>query len=183
DHVHTINQVIEKSAEYNRPLYMAFIDYEKAFDSVEIPAVLEALRRQGICDSYVNTIANIYKDSTATLLLHKKSRKIPIQKGVRQGDTISPMLFTACLEEIFKSLDWNEKGLRINGDYLSNLRFADDIVLFSNDGDELQKMIEDLSRESAKVGLRMNMQKTKIMFSGTVDNAQCHVASRSETRH
>ena len=71
DHIHVINQVIEKSAEYNQPLYMAFIDYEKAFDSVEISAVIEALRNQGVEEAYVNILANIYKDSTATLVLHK----------------------------------------------------------------------------------------------------------------
>ena len=60
DHIHVINQVIEKSAEYNQPFYMYFIDYEKAFDSVEIPAVIEALRNQGVQEAYVNILANIY---------------------------------------------------------------------------------------------------------------------------
>ena len=74
-----------------------FIDYEKGFDSVEISAVIEALRNQGVQDAHVNILA-IYKDCTATLVLHKKSTKLPIKKGVRQGDTISPMPFTACSE-------------------------------------------------------------------------------------
>ncbi|MCJ3464053.1 hypothetical protein LNY58_26555, partial [Klebsiella pneumoniae] len=84
----------------------------------------------------------------ATIVLHKESSKIPIRKGVRQGDTISPVLFTACLQEVFRTLDWEQVGVRVNGEYLSNLRFADDIALLSNSGDELQSMITDLNRQS-----------------------------------
>ena len=80
DHILVINHVIEKSAEYNQPLYTGFIDYENAFGSVEIPAVIEALRNQGVQEAYVNILANIYKDSTATLVLHRKSRKLPMKK-------------------------------------------------------------------------------------------------------
>lgn len=60
-------------------------------------------------------------------------------------------------------LDRNK--IKINREYLSYLQFADDMVLFSNDGDELQRMIGDLNQESIKVGLKMNMLKTKIMLS------------------
>lgn len=103
------------------------------------------MRNQGVQGAYLNILANIDKVSTATMVLHKNRRNIPIKKEVRQGDTISPMLFTACLEDVFKLLDWEGLGVRIDGEYLSNLRFADDIVLFSNNGDELQQMIEDLN--------------------------------------
>ena len=88
------------------------------------------------------------------------------------------MLFTACLEEVFKLLDWEGLGVRINGEYLSNLRFADDIVLFSNNGDELQQMIEDLNRESVRVGLKINMQKTKIMFYSLAREQEFRIASQ-----
>ncbi len=87
---------------------------------------------------------DIYRDSTATIQLHKKSRIIPIRKGVRQGDTISPKLFTACLEEIFKKLEWDDMGLKVDGEYLNNLRFADGIVLLSNSREDLEKMISSL---------------------------------------
>lgn len=60
-------------------------------------------------------------------------------------------------------LDRNK--IKINREYLSYLQFADDMVLFSNDGNELQRMIGDLNQESIKVGLKMNMLKTKIMLS------------------
>ncbi len=76
-----------------------------------------------------------------------------------QGDTIPSKL-----EEIFKKLEWDDMGLKVDGEYLNNLTFADDIVLLSNSGEDLEKMISDLHRESLKVGLKMNMKKTKIMY-------------------
>ncbi|WP_435325975.1 RNA-directed DNA polymerase, partial [Klebsiella pneumoniae] len=77
DHMQVINQVMEKSSEFKKPLCMAFIDYEKAFDSVQISAVMEAIRKQGIEENYVQVLEDIYNDGTATIVLHKESEKIP----------------------------------------------------------------------------------------------------------
>ncbi|WP_265430092.1 RNA-directed DNA polymerase, partial [Klebsiella pneumoniae] len=165
DHIHTINQVIEKSAEYTKPLYMVFIDYEKAFDSVSTAAVLEALKDQGIEETYIALLNEIYNGCTGRIILHKKSEKFPTKKSVRQGDTISPKLFTACLEGIFRKLDWENAGLRINGENLNHLRFADDIVLLSESPAEMQKMLEELQSESLAVGLKINMNKSKVMIN------------------
>ena len=62
-----------------------------------------------------------------TVHLQKESEKIRIKKGVRQGDTIAPKLFTTTLESIFRRLNWENKAVNIDGEFLSNLRFADDI--------------------------------------------------------
>ncbi|XP_068209394.1 uncharacterized protein [Palaemon carinicauda] len=91
--------------------------------------VMKVLQRQGIDESYVGTIEDIYTRSTAILKLHKDSRKLLIVKGLRQGDSVSSKLFTACLE-YFKNLDRENVGININGKYLNNSGFADDIVLF-----------------------------------------------------
>ena len=96
-------------------------------------------------------------------LQDQDSKPIHLQRGVRQGDVISPKLFTAALEDAFKLLDWNGLGININGEYLTNLRFADDIVVLAETMDDLGTMLNDLSRVSQQVGLKMNMDKTKIM--------------------
>ena len=65
-----------------------------------------------------------------TVHLHKESEKIRIKRGVRQGDTISPKLFTATLESIlFRRLNWGNTVVKIDGEFIYNLRFADDIFL------------------------------------------------------
>ena len=165
DHLQTVNELIEKTTEYNRPLCFAFVDYEKAFDSVEHNAVFNSMKEQGINGNYVKIMENVYEKGSTIIRLHKDSDKIKIEKGVRQGDTISPKLFTACLESIFRKMDWEGKGININGEYLNHLRFADDIILISETPEELQVMLNDLNRESLKVGLKMNRSKTKVMFN------------------
>ena len=107
-----------------------------------------------------------------TVHLHKESEKIRIKRGVRQGDTNSPKLFTATLESIFRRLNWENKGVKIDGEFLSNLRFADDIFLCTETPQELQQMLQELSDESRQMGLKMNITKTKVMV---VDNTPINV--------
>ncbi|PIK54411.1 endonuclease-reverse transcriptase [Apostichopus japonicus] len=168
DHIHTLNQLKEKCQEFNIPVCVVFVDYEKAFDSVETWAVLEALIEQEINPNYIKVIKDIYTGSTTTVKLHKESNKIPIRKGVRQGDTISPKLFTACLEHIFKDINWEDKGISVNGEKFNHLRFADDIVIIANNFNEMESMLQDLDIASRKRGLKMNMKKTKVMADQSV---------------
>ena len=113
------------------------------------------MRNQGTEDAYTSSTAQIQ-----TVVL---SRKIDINKGVRQGDTLSPNLFTAALQEIFKRVYFEGKGIAIQGESLSNLRFADDIMLFSQSIKELQEMITLLNDEGKKDGMKLNKVKTKVM--------------------
>ena len=99
DHINAINKLKEKCRDI--PLCVAFVDYEKAFDSVQTQAMLTSLQEQGIEDVYIEILKDIYTDSSVTVHLHKESEKIWIKRGVRQGDTLSPKLFTATLESIF----------------------------------------------------------------------------------
>ena len=72
DHIHAINQLKEKCREYNIPLCVAFVDYEKAFDSVQTQAILTSLQEQGIEDMYIEILKDIYTDSSVTVHLHKE---------------------------------------------------------------------------------------------------------------
>ncbi|XP_037782019.1 uncharacterized protein LOC119578522 [Penaeus monodon] len=119
DHLHSVNQLIEKCAEYRIPLVIGLVDYNKA------------------------------------LILWRS------QMGVRQGDTSSPKLFTACLE-IFRVLPWENKGLEIDGERLNHLRFADDIIVFASTVAELQQMLKELNRESLKNASREEEIKRRI---------------------
>ena len=165
DHLHAVNQLIEKCAEYKIPLVVGLVDYNKAFDSVEIPDVIEALQEQGVDPVYVNVLKHIYKQAKSFIRLHKDSKPFQVSRGVRQGDTSSPKLFTACLEKVFQKLNWSRRGILIDGEYLSHLRFADDIIIFTRNIAELHEMLQELNQASLEVGLSMNFKKTKIMCS------------------
>ena len=165
DHLHTLNQLIEKTCEYRLPLCVVFVDYAQAFDSIETQAVITDLQQQGVHYKYIKLIEVMYSKATATIHLHKDSDEFPINRGVRQGDTISPKLFNAALEGIFRKISWENEGININGERLNHLRFADDIILIAEDGHKLEEMLNDLSTASNKVGLKINMRKTKAMFN------------------
>ena len=169
DHIHTLRQVIQKTEEYNLPLCLAFVDYEKAFDSVETWAVLESLQRCRIDYRYIEVLKCLYNNATMSVRVQEQSSKaIPLKRGVRQGDVISPKLFTATLENAFKLLEWKGFGINVNGEYITHLRFADDIVVMANSMEDLSTMLEGLNRVSQQVGLKMNMDKTKIMCNAHV---------------
>ena len=168
DHIHTVSQIIEKSNEYSKPLCVGFIDFEKAFDSIEHRFVFQALEKQGVDIPYINILRKIYKETKAVIRMEGESKPFQVKRGVRQGDTISPKLSTAALEEVFKTLEWNEKGVQINGRKLSHLRFADDIVVFASEMEDLETRINDLADASGRCGLRLNAQKTKVMRNSFV---------------
>ncbi|XP_068229529.1 uncharacterized protein [Palaemon carinicauda] len=81
DYIHVINQLMEKLTEYDKPLCMAFMDYKKDFDSVKTSAVMKALPRHGIDESFVRTLGNIDTRSRTILKLRKDSEKIQIKKS------------------------------------------------------------------------------------------------------
>lgn len=86
DQIHVVNKVIEKSAEYNKTLYMAFIHYEKA------------LKDEAIEETYIRLLEDVYKKCTSRITLHKQSDKFPIRKAVRQEGTTTQKLFKSSLE-------------------------------------------------------------------------------------
>ncbi|KAK6736148.1 hypothetical protein RB195_019055 [Necator americanus] len=116
---------------------------------------------QSVDASYVTTLANCYDRCTTRIQIFHRPLTIPIEKEVRQGNTLSPKLFMAVLQWIMKSLFWEEKGIRVDGRFLSNLRFADDIVPFSRSTNEAETMLKKPQRKAGKrIGLRINRKKT-----------------------
>ncbi|CAD6185382.1 unnamed protein product [Caenorhabditis auriculariae] len=188
DHIHALTQVVERHREHQMPLALAFVDYYKAFDSVEINAVLNALASAGVATKYVELIANSNERTSTTIQLFDKKLSIAIRKGVRQGDTISPKLFSTALEDAMRQLGWDEehdwedstdiRGINIDGKVLTNLRFADDIVLFSSSTTELSSMLNDLDEVGKKIGLKMNVKKTQWMKNRFCDQGKVTLEGR-----
>lgn len=167
DHIHTVKQIIEKCNEYDRPYYLSFVDYNKAFDSLKHNYIWDALENKGVESKYIRIIKQIYVNSTAKIQLDSIGNSFKIQKGVRQGDPLSPKIFNAVLENIFRQINWDDLGININGEKLHHLRFADDLILFAEDPVTLQTMLQQLASESKKAGLSMNTSKTKVMTNKT----------------
>ncbi|KHJ78520.1 hypothetical protein OESDEN_21858, partial [Oesophagostomum dentatum] len=126
-------------------------------------AVIEALIDAGVDPGYIKIIQDCYKEATTTIKLFEREIVIPVKRGVRQGDTISPKVFIITLQYAMKDLNWEKYGIWIDGKNITNLRFADDIVLCAKNPEEAQKMLDDLDKTSKAVGLEMNKKKTQYM--------------------
>ena len=164
DHLHALNQVIEKANEYNLELCVGYIDYEKAFDSVEHKDLFTALRKVGVNEGYVQLLEDIYTDATAKIHIENDvSRTIYIERGVRQGDTISPKIFTTAMEDIFKKLNLQERGLNVDGESLTDIRFADYVALIATSVKDMEVQLNELNQGSKKIGLNIHKGKTKYM--------------------
>ena len=164
DHLHALNNIIAASNEFNLEINVGYIDFEKAFDSVEHEAFLGTLTNIGVNQIYVDILRDIYTDAIAKIHLDDEvSSVIKIERGVRQGDPISPKLFTVALEEVFGKTNIGDKGLNIDGERLSDLRFADDVALISESLDGLEDQLNELDEQCRKIGLKMHKGKTKFM--------------------
>ncbi|KAE9417503.1 hypothetical protein Angca_006925, partial [Angiostrongylus cantonensis] len=91
--------------------------------------------------------------------------------GVRQGDTISPKLFTATLQNVMRTLEWDNMGVKIDGRPIDYLRFADDIVIITLDISQAERMLANFDKACGKIGLRLNLKKTMFMKNGLVSFA------------
>ena len=89
---------------------MVFIDDEKAFATLEKPAIIEALENQRTEKEYIDFIKHIYDNAKTSISFHNIET---INKGIRQGDTMSPILCITCLEDMFRRFNWEENIWRI----------------------------------------------------------------------
>ena len=97
-----------------------------------------------------------------------------IGKGVRQGCMLSPCLFNFCAEYIMRNagLDEQQAGIKIVERNINNLRYTDDTTLMAESKEEPKSLLMKVKEESEKVGLKLNIQKTKIMASGPITSWQ-----------
>ena len=106
------------------------------------------------------TSSKTYAEGTAQIRTEKFSGKINIMKGVRQGDTLSPVMLTAAVEESFRRMNI-EAGININGVRLSKLRFTDDIIQSAESAENLKDMLEDLNNKGKRDGMKLNKKKPR----------------------
>ncbi|KAE9412481.1 hypothetical protein Angca_007946, partial [Angiostrongylus cantonensis] len=105
NHIHTLTCLTEVSREYRRPLCLTFIDLEKAFDSIEIEAVMEGTGSQGVPTQYIKILRELYNNFTTKISPFYNDINVDVKRGIKQGDTISPKLFTATLENVMRTLE------------------------------------------------------------------------------
>ena len=125
----------------------------------------------GIPDHLIYLLRNLYAVPEATVrTVHGRSDWFQIRKGVSQGCILSPCLFNLYAECIMRKarLDGAQVGMKIARRNINNLRYTDNTTLMAESKEELKILFMTVKEESEKVGLKLNIQKTKIMASGPI---------------
>ena len=125
----------------------------------------------GIPAHLICLVRNLYSGQEATLRTgHGTKDWFQIGKGVHQVCILSPCLFNICAEYIMRNarLDEAQAGVKITRRNINNFRYADDTTLMAESEEELKSLLLKVKEESVKAGLKLNIQKTKIMTSGPI---------------
>ena len=166
DQIANIYWIIGKAREFQKNI--CFIHYAKAFDCVDHNKLWKILKETGIPDHLTCLLRNLYGDQEATVRTgHGTTNWFQIGKGVHQDCILSPCLFNLYAEYIMRSagLDGAQAGIKIGRRNIDNIRYADDTTLMA-ESKELKSFLMKVKEESGKVGLKLSIQKTKIMASG-----------------
>ena len=169
DLIANICWIIEKAREYQKTIYFCFIDY--TFDCVDHKKQWKILKERGISDHLTCLLRNLFAGQEATVrTAHVATDCFQIGKEVRQGCLLSPCLHNFYAEYVLWNarLDETQAGIK---SAKKNIRYADDTTLMA-EREELKSLLMKVKEESEKVGLKLNIQETKIMASGPITSWQ-----------
>ena len=170
DQIATLRIIIEQSIEWNASLYVNFVDYEKAFDSLDRDTLWKLLRHYGVPQKFVNLIRNSYQGMSCRVVHGGQlSESFEIKTGVRQGCLLSPFLFLLAIDWIMKTCNNDRKnGIQWTlWSQLDDLDFADDLALLSHSQQQMQEKSSLLLNVSSQVGLNIHRGKTKVLKINT----------------
>ena len=165
DQIFLIRQMIEKKREFNNDLYICFIDFAQAYDSIWRKGAWGILGKYGIQAKYINLIKSLYNTIHAVVRIEGlESKEFEIQAGFRQGCILSPSLFNVILDYILRRLEkLGQLGKLMEPKDMEDAEYADDTCLMAEGILRIMELTELLAIESEKLGLKINFKKTKLM--------------------
>ena len=175
DQIANILWIIKKAREFQKNICFCFIDYDKAFDCVDHNKMWKILEEMGIPEHLTCLLRNLDACQEATVRSgHGATDWFQIGKGVLQGCILSHCLFNLHAEYIMRNagLEEAQAVIMIAGRNIDNLRYADDTTLYGRKWRRTKSLLMKVKEESEKVGLKLNIQKTKIMASSPIASWQ-----------
>ena len=175
ENIRTVIDIMEYLEKEDRPGLIINIDFEKAFDSVEWPFIKLVLKKFNFGSSLMQWVETFYKNISSCVINNGvTSPYFNLERGVRQGDPLSPYLFILCAEILACKIRQNQNihGIEIGNHKLSLLQYADDtsgILLDLSSAKHFLKTVETFGLYS---GLKLNKEKTEGMWIGNNKNSQ-----------
>lgn len=166
DQIFIIKQILSKYWEFNKVAHLLFIDFKKAYDSINRKQMWKYLMEMGIPNKLVKLAQICTEASRCKVQINNEhSTDFEVVTGVRQGDGLSPLLFNLALEKALKKVKQQLPGLEV-GKKVNILAFADDVTLLAEDANGIKALAETLIKETRKVGLEVSEEKTKYLIVG-----------------
>ena len=177
DALFSLSVLLQKCRDQGKDVFICFIDYAKAFDCVKHSELMAILDAKGLDNNDLQILFYLYRHQVASVRLENGlTTETPINRGVRQGCVLSPLLSNDYSESIFqKSLEHANEGIKINGKPLSNIRYADDTAVLADSAEDLQLLLNRLTREENDLGMKINTTKTKVMVISRNPNLQANI--------
>ena len=170
------NKVGPRGGRAKKILYMCFLDFKKAFDTVVRYLLFLKLAKAGIQGKILRVIQNLFSSNPANVLVGNfLSPEFEIHRGVLQGSKLGPVLFNLFINDLLDELHRTNLGATIGTVHIPALGFADDIVLISDDPIKLQKLIDICEAWSEKNLMGFNTSKCDVMiFNGPLGMPNSH---------
>lgn len=154
-----LQTVIRTMRSSSKPFVILSIDLAKAFDSVSLTSIIDALRERGVDEHTIRYIQGNYREVSTVLECHGvRSRPIGVKRGVKQGDPLSGLLFNVVLDGLLSKLS-NRSGIKINDSNIVALAFADDIVVVAPSPMVMKSHIKIIETYFEHHGLQVNVDK------------------------
>jgi hypothetical protein len=181
DQIFTLKLIMEKSQEYNKPLFLCFIDLQKAYDSVDRNLLWKVCRCYGISEKLTRLLKLLHSKTKARVRINGElSESFEMETGVMQGGIISPMLFNIFFDYVIRKVihEAGVNGLKLafgSRDFFHTdkdqfedlnvvaLMYADDLVAISDKATDIERLIRTFEKVTQQCGLTMNVKKTCIM--------------------
>ena len=171
----TLRMLCEKVGDYNLEMFICYVDFEKAFDRVDWTKLMKILLDLGMDWRDRRLIKNLYMGQTAAVRIGEDTtEKCSIGRGVRQGCSLSPMLFNLYAERMVKEAmeRTGKAGIKVGMRTVNAIRFADDKAIIAGSEDELQHMLSELNRVVEEFGMKINIGKTKVQRIGNKEKEE-----------
>ena len=164
DNVFLLRCMLRDRCDALQPLSVAFLDVSKAFDSVSHASLLLAAERMGVPGPFISYLRSLYTEASTVLQVDGHlSGPLVQNRGVKQGDPLTPLLFNCVIDWALASLDPEVGVVAGEGPRLNHLAFADDVVIICQSSIGCQHLCRQFEKALGRCGLRLNADKSRTL--------------------
>ena len=165
DNSFVLNTILWKGKAEGKNVHCSYVDIKKAYDSVNRERLWEIMTKFGFSDIFINCIKKLYSGDFVTSSVNgSKTRPVYLSRGVRQGCSLSPLLFALYLGDLGSELEKSQHGFALSGKVISALLFADDLVLISRTEKGLKELLKIVLKHCKYLKLIISTTKSKVIY-------------------